>query len=153
MCRSRAGRRRARGRPRLLPPRRANSAHPTIVPFQNFRTSDGWFVVGAAKPKFWQLLCGVLGTCLVHTYEIVAAGLGLPLERVEVRVSAANNDARLLGLETTDPALPWDITARVTVEAPGLSPEALAGLHATVRERCPLTNLLRAANAVTVEVA
>ncbi len=44
-----------------VPPRRANSAHPTIVPFQNFQAADGWFVVGAAKQKFWETLCAVIG--------------------------------------------------------------------------------------------
>jgi crotonobetainyl-CoA:carnitine CoA-transferase CaiB-like acyl-CoA transferase len=44
-----------------VPPRRPSSAHPTIVPFQNFEASDGWFVVGAAKQKFWERLCDVIG--------------------------------------------------------------------------------------------
>jgi crotonobetainyl-CoA:carnitine CoA-transferase CaiB-like acyl-CoA transferase len=44
-----------------VPPRRPSSAHPTIVPFQNFEASDGWFVVGAAKQKFWERLCEVIG--------------------------------------------------------------------------------------------
>lgn len=44
-----------------VPPRRHNSAHPTIVPFQNFLASDGWFVVGAAKQVFWERLCTVIG--------------------------------------------------------------------------------------------
>ena len=44
-----------------VPPRRANSAHPTIVPFQNFRAADGWFVLGAAKQKFWESVCAVIG--------------------------------------------------------------------------------------------
>ena len=42
------------------PPRRANSAHPSIVPFQNFRTADGWIVVACPKPKFWEKLCDAL---------------------------------------------------------------------------------------------
>jgi crotonobetainyl-CoA:carnitine CoA-transferase CaiB-like acyl-CoA transferase len=41
-------------------PRRTNSAHPSIVPFQNFATSDGWIVVACPKEKFWQLLCDAL---------------------------------------------------------------------------------------------
>ena len=45
----------------FVPPRRHNSAHPTIVPFQNFEASDGWFVVGAAKQVFWERLCEVIG--------------------------------------------------------------------------------------------
>ena len=44
-----------------MPPRRRNSAHPSIVPFQNFATADGWIVVGAAKQDFWERLCEVIG--------------------------------------------------------------------------------------------
>jgi len=40
-----------------VPPRRRNSAHASIVPFQNFQASDGWLVVAAAKQKFWEQLC------------------------------------------------------------------------------------------------
>jgi crotonobetainyl-CoA:carnitine CoA-transferase CaiB-like acyl-CoA transferase len=39
------------------PPRRANSAHPSIVPFQNFATADGWVVVACPKDHFWRALC------------------------------------------------------------------------------------------------
>jgi crotonobetainyl-CoA:carnitine CoA-transferase CaiB-like acyl-CoA transferase len=42
------------------PQRMANSAHPSIVPFQNFATADGWIVIACAKDKFFDLLCGVL---------------------------------------------------------------------------------------------
>ena len=40
--------------------RRAESAHPSIVPFQAFRTADGWITVAAAKQKFWLGLCSAL---------------------------------------------------------------------------------------------
>jgi crotonobetainyl-CoA:carnitine CoA-transferase CaiB-like acyl-CoA transferase len=43
------------------PQRMASSAHPSVVPFQNFATRDGWIVVGCAKDKFFDLLCGALG--------------------------------------------------------------------------------------------
>jgi crotonobetainyl-CoA:carnitine CoA-transferase CaiB-like acyl-CoA transferase len=39
------------------PPRRRNSAHPSIVPFQAFPTADGWIVVACPKEMFWVLLC------------------------------------------------------------------------------------------------
>jgi crotonobetainyl-CoA:carnitine CoA-transferase CaiB-like acyl-CoA transferase len=42
------------------PPRRVNSGHPSMVPFQNFRTSDGWIVVAAPKPKLWSSVCDVI---------------------------------------------------------------------------------------------
>ena len=44
-----------------VPPRRRNSAHPSIVPFQNFPTADGWIVVACPKEKFWRLLCDAIG--------------------------------------------------------------------------------------------
>ena len=44
-----------------VPPRRPKSAHPSIVPFQNFDTADGWIVVACPKQKFWEALCGALG--------------------------------------------------------------------------------------------
>src|SRR5205085_50160 len=43
-----------------VPPRRRNSAHPSIVPFQNFATADGWIVVACPKQKFWEALCAAL---------------------------------------------------------------------------------------------
>jgi len=36
------------------PDRTANSSHQTIVPAQNFRTSDGWITIFCAKEHFWQ---------------------------------------------------------------------------------------------------
>ncbi|HVB46716.1 MAG TPA: CoA transferase [Streptosporangiaceae bacterium] len=44
-----------------IPERTRHSAHPSLVPFQNFEASDGWLVVGCAKEKFWQRLTGVIG--------------------------------------------------------------------------------------------
>jgi crotonobetainyl-CoA:carnitine CoA-transferase CaiB-like acyl-CoA transferase len=44
-----------------VPPRRRNSAHPSIVPFQNFETADGWLVVGGVKQDAWERLCEVIG--------------------------------------------------------------------------------------------
>ena len=43
------------------PQRVARSAHPSLVPFQNFPTSDGWVVIGCAKEKFWERTAAVLG--------------------------------------------------------------------------------------------
>lgn len=40
----------------FTPVRTHQSAHPSIVPFQAFRSSDGWFVVACPKEKFWRQL-------------------------------------------------------------------------------------------------
>jgi crotonobetainyl-CoA:carnitine CoA-transferase CaiB-like acyl-CoA transferase len=41
--------------------RLADSAHPSIVPFQAFPTADRWMVVACPKEKFWQRLCVAIG--------------------------------------------------------------------------------------------
>ncbi len=43
------------------PQRTHNSAHPSLIPFQNLPTRDGWIVVACAKEKFWQRLTAVVG--------------------------------------------------------------------------------------------
>lgn len=45
----------------FAPARTRHSAHPSLVPFQAFPTSDGWLVVACPKEKFWQRLARVLG--------------------------------------------------------------------------------------------
>ena len=117
-----------------------------------------WQIVGDSGPAFggWnlgpsspELLCGVVSTCLTHTYEIGAAVLEIPVDRIEVRVMAENNDARFLGIPTDDPAVPFNITAYASIHAPDATGAQVEALHDYAR-RCPLTNLIRRANTVTV---
>ncbi|MBV8600292.1 MAG: CoA transferase [Candidatus Eremiobacteraeota bacterium] len=44
-----------------VPQRHAQSAHPSLFPFQNFQTADGWIVVACPKQKFWERFCEALG--------------------------------------------------------------------------------------------
>lgn len=120
-----------------------------------------WQIIGDSGPAFggWglgpsspELLCGVIGTCLTHTYEIGAAWMEIPVDRIEVRVSARNNDAAFMDITSDDPRVPWDITARVSLAAPDATARQVAALHAYARERCPLTQLIRTANPVTIVV-
>lgn len=37
------------------------SAHPTLVPFQDFQTTDGWIVIACAKQVFWERFKTALG--------------------------------------------------------------------------------------------
>ena len=120
-----------------------------------------WELIGDSGPAFggWnlgpsspELFCGIIGTCLTHMYLIGAAAREIPLDRVAIRVTADNNDAGLLGISTSDPALPFNITASVEVLAPDADSEALASLHRYVAESCPLTNLVRTPNTVTIEL-
>lgn len=42
------------------PKRTRHSAHPSVVPFQAFQASDGWFVIAAPKEKFWTRITKVI---------------------------------------------------------------------------------------------
>jgi crotonobetainyl-CoA:carnitine CoA-transferase CaiB-like acyl-CoA transferase len=41
----------------FTPQKMEDSAHPTLVPCQNFQTLDGWIVVMCIKEEFWRRLC------------------------------------------------------------------------------------------------
>ena len=41
--------------------RMARSSHPSLVPFGNYPTADGWIVLSCAKEKFWERLCEAIG--------------------------------------------------------------------------------------------
>ena len=110
----------------------------------------GGFGLGPSSPE---LLCGVISTCLTHTYEIGACLKEIPLDRIEVRVTAENNDARFGGLATEDPPVPFNLTAHVSLGAPTATSDQLNELHAYASANCPLTNLIRSGAAVTVLTA
>jgi crotonobetainyl-CoA:carnitine CoA-transferase CaiB-like acyl-CoA transferase len=55
------------------PVRRANSAHQSMVPFQNFATEDGWLVVACPKQSLWQRLCEAVGRSELATDERYAS--------------------------------------------------------------------------------
>jgi crotonobetainyl-CoA:carnitine CoA-transferase CaiB-like acyl-CoA transferase len=46
----------------FVPERTRHSAHPTLVPFQNFPTADSWIVVACPNQKFWERLVQALGS-------------------------------------------------------------------------------------------
>ena len=45
----------------IVPTRTRHSAHPSLVPFQNFETADGWVVIACPKDKFFERLIALLG--------------------------------------------------------------------------------------------
>jgi uncharacterized OsmC-like protein len=108
----------------------------------------GGFGLGPSSPE---LLLGVLASCLTHTYLIGAANRGLPLDSVNVRFEAENNDARFLNLETSDPDVPFGIRAFVRISSPA-SPAQLEALHAYAQQTCPLTKIVRERQTVEVQV-
>jgi len=97
------------------------------------------FNLGSSSPE---LQLGVLGTCVTHIFEIQAALLQVPLERLEVDVRGRIDPrAGTPGHEST-PIWPHDIRYEVQVASPA-SDEELATLFEAVERNCPILNLLR----------
>jgi crotonobetainyl-CoA:carnitine CoA-transferase CaiB-like acyl-CoA transferase len=42
-------------------PRRWGNAHPSIVPYQSFKTADGYLVIGVASEGIWRRFCQAMG--------------------------------------------------------------------------------------------
>ncbi|QIL81552.1 OsmC family protein [Diaphorobacter sp. HDW4A] len=97
------------------------------------------FNLGPSSPE---LQLGVLGTCVTHIFEIQAAKLQVPLDRLEVKVQGRIDPrAGHPGHEAT-PIWPHDIAYEVQVETTA-SDERLAELFEAVERNCPILNLLR----------
>jgi crotonobetainyl-CoA:carnitine CoA-transferase CaiB-like acyl-CoA transferase len=113
-----------------VPPRRRNSAHPSVVPFQNFATADGWIVVGGVKQDAWERLCEVLGRPELARDE-----------RFATRAARDANRDELLPLldeafltRTTDQWLETLVAARVPASRINTVAEALADPQTIARE-------------------
>lgn len=99
----------------------------------------GWNL-GPSSPE---LLCGVISTCLTHTYLCLAAMRGLPLDQVTVRVVARNNDAGFFEVAGDRPIYPHELTAYVRIDAAELSQAEIADFIAEGERRCPIAYLVR----------
>ncbi len=70
-------------------PQRQGNAHPSIVPYQTFRTADGWVALAAANDGLYERLCTAVGRPLLAADERYATN--------EARVR--NRDALVADLE------------------------------------------------------
>ncbi|WP_353234313.1 OsmC family protein [Diaphorobacter ruginosibacter] len=97
------------------------------------------FNLGPSSPE---LQLGVLGTCVTHIFEIQAAKLQVPLDRLEVKVQGRIDPrAGHPGHEDT-PIWPHAIHYDVEVQT-SASDEQLSALFEAVERHCPILNLLR----------
>jgi len=69
--------------------RQPASSHPTLTPFQMFRTSDGWIVAGGSKEKFWRSMARALDReDLIRDRRF--ANFALRLEHREILIAELN---------------------------------------------------------------
>jgi uncharacterized OsmC-like protein len=97
------------------------------------------FSLGPTAPE---MLLGALASCLAHTYAIQAALLDVPLDSLEVSVSAALDFRGVVGMPVSDAPMLQDICyhAEIGTSAP---PDLIEQLHSAVALYCPVLNTLR----------
>ncbi|HMK82014.1 MAG TPA: OsmC family protein [Xanthobacteraceae bacterium] len=103
--------------------------------------------LGPGSPE---ILLGALGSCLTHTYLIQAADLGVPLDSLEVEVTAKLDPrAGLIGKGHS--IFPDGISYTVQIDSPA-STEATARLREAVERACPVLNFLQAPRPIKGEL-
>lgn len=126
------------------PARSRLSAHPSLVPFQNFETADGWIVVACPKEKFWSRLAAAIGDpelaadARFHDFAARRANAGVLLPRLAARFRTQTTAHWLGVLSAADvPCAPVnDVAHALTdpqVEARGLVLETNHPRFGTVR--------------------
>lgn len=88
-----------------------------------------------------ELVLAALGTCQEIVYATYARVLGIPLQRLSVRVEG-NLDPRGFFGAADVPAGFREVSFAVDIESPA-SPEAVARLIAMVNAHCPVLDILR----------
>ncbi|MHA6800261.1 CaiB/BaiF CoA transferase family protein [Bounagaea algeriensis] len=112
------------------PSRTHHSAHPSLVPFQNFPTADSWIVIGCAKDKFWHRLVEAMGSpdwCYDPRFAT-------PADRYENATDCVARLEEELAAHTTDVWLNRLERAGVPCARINTVPEALAEKHTAARD-------------------
>ncbi|MGH6859945.1 MAG: OsmC family protein [Phyllobacterium sp.] len=122
-----------------------------IRDFQVVSDSPADFAGYNLGPSSPELLLGALSSCLTHTYLIHAADLGIPLESLNAEVSAAIDPRAGSEGHEDIPVYPQNIAYTVTLVS-SARPDDIARLSATVEKLCPILNLLKRSNEITVRV-
>ncbi|SRR5579883_3055823 len=112
-----------------------------IRDFQIISDSDYDFAGYNLGPSSPELQLGTLSSCLTHVFLIHAAQRNVPLNSLEVEISAQIDPrSGQPGFENV-PVYPHNITYTVHLDSPA-SAEEITALHEAVERACPILNLL-----------
>lgn len=114
---------------------------PTSVGGGNSAPSPGWFLRAAEA------------SCVATLIAMRAAQLDVALESVEVAVDSESDDRGILGIDPGTPAGPLSTRVHVTVRAPEATNHDIDELARWAVAHCPVTDAVRRAIPMTVEVA
>lgn len=102
-------------------------------------------------PSPVETLLGALGGCLAHTIIIQAAVRNIPLDKLEITISATSDPRAGHPAHPDIPVHPQDITYEVQITSPE-SQERIEHLVAASEKVCPVTSLLVNPQSVTGSV-
>lgn len=88
------------------------------------------------------LLLGALAACAQITCQMVAAAMGIPIERIEVTVEGEMDLRGTLGIAKDVPVGFENIRVRFDVLAPNATPEQLQGLQEKTEQYCVVMQTL-----------
>jgi uncharacterized OsmC-like protein len=88
------------------------------------------------------LLLGALAACAQITFQMVAAAMGIPTERIEVTVEGALDLRGTLGISKDVPVGFESIQLYFDVAAPEATPEQLRGLQEKTEQYCVVMQTL-----------
>ena len=89
------------------------------------------------------LLLGALAACAQLTCQMVAAAMGIPTERIEVKVEGDLDLRGTLGISKEVPVGFEQIRVRFEIDAPEATAEQLQGLRAKTEEYCVVMQTLK----------
>src|SRR5581483_11569594 len=115
------------------PIRRPNSAHQSMIPFQNFETRDGWLVVACPKQRLWERLCEAVNDVSAALADVQVAAREAIVELDHPVLGAVREVASPLRLDGYDPPvsrgpLRGEHTADVLRELCGYSDDEIGRL-------------------------
>jgi uncharacterized OsmC-like protein len=99
------------------------------------------------------LLLGALAACAQITCQMVAAAMGIPTERIEVRVDGDLDLRGTLGISKDVPVGFESIRLYLDVDAPKATPEQLRGLQEKTEQYCVVMQTLKQPPRLQIEWA
>lgn len=107
---------------------------------------------GGSAPSPGWFLRAAQASCEATVIAMRAAELGITLQRLEVVVDSQSDDRGLLGISPSVPAGPLSSRILVRIAAGDVPPEVLAELLEYADKHSPVTDTIRRAVPVTVEI-
>ena len=113
---------------------------PTSVGGGNSAPSPGWFLRAAEA------------SCAATLIAMRGAQLGIAFERIQVSVDSESDDRGILGIDEATPGGPLSTRLVARVWAPGADPSQLEQVVRWAVDHCPVTDAVRRAVPLSVEV-